>query len=87
MSEEKMEKIGNLTDDELRDVREYRKEEDELTFKIGQRQREIMALSIAAGEVRQRSLELMNTVRKRHDVDDGVLIKLDFNGEIFRVIE
>jgi hypothetical protein len=82
MSDEAV-KIGNLSEEELNNFRGFKQEEDELTFSIGQKYREALDLAISAGRSHQKSIDLLGGVRKRLNVEDGVLVRVDFNGEIF----
>ena len=87
MESKESKEIGSLTEEELNQFRSFKREEDEITFAIGQRQREILALSMTAGEARQKSIGLMNSVRERLEIKDGIVLRVQNDGKIYEVIE
>jgi hypothetical protein len=82
MSQENMEKVGNLTDEELKTARGCKREEDEITYRIGHLQREIISLSIMAEEKRQDGIDLLKTIKDRLNLEDGLTISINMNGEV-----
>lgn len=78
-------KLGELSEQEMSSFQEMRQEEADLTYKIGLKSREIQAMSIAAGQVRQKSIDLMAKVRERLEIDDGVPIKVNQDGTVYEV--
>jgi cell division FtsZ-interacting protein ZapD len=82
MTQQQKEPLGQLEPGEHQALRNLQSTERELTFRIGQYTREILSMSMQAGEVNQQIQMLLTNVRQRFDIPEGKQIRLLDDGTL-----
>jgi hypothetical protein len=79
--------LGKLDNAEMHAIQKLASSEQELTFRIGQYTREILALCSQADETSRRGQEVLTNARKRMDIPLGVPIRMHPGGAIFAQVQ
>jgi len=74
--------LGELEPGEVQALNSLRQSEQELTFRIGQSFRELVAMTVQAGETNQRMQDIMLGVRKRLDIPEQKTLRISLDGKI-----
>lgn len=87
MSDSDSKVLGQMSPEEISSLSQFRMAENEITFAIGQKVREVLSLAMQAGEISNRSQALLSDVRTRFDIDDNVKVRIMQDGTVERVEE
>jgi len=77
--------IGQVEPQEMQNITSLQTREQELTYRIGQAQREILSLAMQAGESSKALQQVMQGIRVRVGVPEGQLFRISHDGNVHLV--
>jgi hypothetical protein len=85
MSDEKTTVVGQVDPAEMQAINSLQTRERELNFRIGQMFRELLGMSMQAGEAHQGLQNVMAQIRERAGIDEEHLIRITMDGNVHLV--